>query len=81
MYVQIFAFCSSSISTGRSTLTAPLVSPSSLSGSNPRPLGAFTQVLTERPVAALQILLALGAIELTAGKQDYENKAPGELGR
>jgi len=37
--------------------------------------------LGERPVAALQIIAFLGLIELTAGKQDYENKAPGELGR
>ncbi|CAN0445228.1 unnamed protein product, partial [Phaeothamnion confervicola] len=48
--------------------------------SNPRPIGALIQVLTERPAAAIQILLAIGALELTAGAQDYENKAPGDLG-
>jgi hypothetical protein len=49
--------------------------------SNPRPIGALVQVLTERPIAAIQILLFLAGLELTAGAQDYENKAPGELGR
>ncbi len=48
--------------------------------SNPRPLGALSQVLTERPVAALQIVLFITGIELTAGKQD-PLKAPGQLGR
>jgi len=28
----------------------------------------------------IQILAAIGVIELTIGKQDYENKAPGEIG-
>jgi len=49
--------------------------------SNPRPIGALLQVLDQRPVAAIQILLAIGLLELTAGAQDYANKAPGDLGR
>ena len=48
--------------------------------SNPRPLGALNQLLAERPLAVLQIVLFITGIELTAGKQDPE-KAPGQLGR
>mmetsp|Transcript_2982 Transcript_2982/g.4527 ORF Transcript_2982/g.4527 Transcript_2982/m.4527 type:complete len:219 (-) Transcript_2982:46-702(-) len=48
--------------------------------SNPRPIGALLQVFAERPIAIWQIILAIGAIELSIGKQDYENKAPGDLG-
>lgn len=48
--------------------------------SNPHPLGALGQVFAERPVAFWQIFLTLGAIELTIGKQDTANKAPGDLG-
>jgi hypothetical protein len=32
------------------------------------------QVLSERPLAFWQIVIAIGAIELSVGKQDYENK-------
>lgn len=39
------------------------------------------QLLAERPLAIIQIVLAITALELTAGAQDYENKAPGEIGR
>ncbi|CAM9180924.1 unnamed protein product [Ascophyllum nodosum] len=39
------------------------------------------KALGELPLAAwVQILAFIAAIELTVGKQDYENKAPGELG-
>ena len=38
------------------------------------------QVLSERPLAAAQIIIAIGLLELTVGKQDYENRAPGDLG-
>ncbi|CAM9559314.1 unnamed protein product [Discosporangium mesarthrocarpum] len=39
------------------------------------------KALDALPFAAwVQILAAIAAIELTVGKQDYENKAPGELG-
>lgn len=39
------------------------------------------KALGELPFAAwVQILGAIAVIELTVGKQDYENKAPGELG-
>ena len=48
--------------------------------SNPRPLAALNQLLAERPLAVLQIVLFITGIELTAGKQDPE-KAPGQLGR
>ncbi|CEM27246.1 unnamed protein product [Vitrella brassicaformis CCMP3155] len=48
--------------------------------SEPRPLSALTKVLTERPWAAAQIVAAIAAIELGPGRQDYENKAPGDLG-
>ena len=48
--------------------------------SNPRPLGALGQLASERPLALLQIVLAITLLELTAGKQDPEN-APGQLGR
>ena len=48
--------------------------------SNPRPLAALSQVFAERPVAFWQIFLTLGAIELTIGKQDTANKAPGDIG-
>ncbi|KAG5189618.1 chlorophyll a/b-binding protein domain-containing protein [Tribonema minus] len=47
--------------------------------SNPRPLAALSQILAERPVAFWQIFLAVGAFELSIGKQDYENKAPGDI--
>jgi len=48
--------------------------------SNPRPLAALSQVFNERPVAFWQIFLTLGAIELTIGKQDTANRAPGDVG-
>ncbi len=48
--------------------------------SNPRPLAALSQVFAERPVAFWQIFLTLGAIELTIGKQDTANRAPGDVG-
>mmetsp|Transcript_20620 Transcript_20620/g.30522 ORF Transcript_20620/g.30522 Transcript_20620/m.30522 type:complete len:218 (+) Transcript_20620:125-778(+) len=48
---------------------------------NPRPIGALLQIIDERPFAAIQIILAIGLCELTAGKQDYAEKAPGDLGR
>jgi len=48
---------------------------------NPRPIGALLQVAQERPLALLQIIAFLGFLELGPGKQDYDNKAPGELGR
>eukprot|EP00903_Cladosiphon_okamuranus_P013174 g12287.t1 len=39
------------------------------------------KALGELPLAAwVQILGAIAVVELTVGKQDYENKAPGELG-
>ncbi|CAM9516434.1 unnamed protein product [Hapterophycus canaliculatus] len=39
------------------------------------------KALGELPLAAwVQILGAIAVVELTIGKQDYENKAPGELG-
>ncbi|CAM9252022.1 unnamed protein product [Laminaria digitata] len=39
------------------------------------------KALGELPFAAwVQILGAIAVVELTVGKQDYENKAPGELG-
>lgn len=39
------------------------------------------KALGELPFAAwVQILGAIAIVELTVGKQDYENKAPGELG-
>lgn len=46
---------------------------------NPRPLSALQQVYEQRPEAIWQIILALGFIEFTSGKQDPE-KAPGDLG-
>jgi hypothetical protein len=49
--------------------------------SNPRPLGALGQLLAERPLAIVQIVLAIAALELTAGAQDVENNAPGQIGR
>lgn len=49
--------------------------------SNPRPLGALNQLLAERPLAIVQIVLAIAALELTAGAQDVENNAPGQIGR
>jgi Chlorophyll A-B binding protein len=46
-------------------------------GKIPAGLAAIGQV----PAAGwLQIIAAIGIIELTVGKQDYENKGPGELG-
>ena len=48
--------------------------------SNPRPLGALAQIASERPLAILQIVLAITLLEVTAGAQDPE-KAPGALGR
>ena len=48
--------------------------------SNPRPLGALGQLLSERPFAVLQIVLAITFIEVTSGKQDPE-LAPGQIGR
>ena len=48
---------------------------------NPRPIGALLQVAQERPLALLQIVGFLAFIELGPGKQDYDNKARGELGR
>jgi hypothetical protein len=36
--------------------------------------GLLLQVLSERPLAFWQIVIAIGAIELSVGKQDYENK-------
>lgn len=47
---------------------------------NPRPLAALAQVFNDRPVAFWQIFLTLGAIELTIGKQDTANRAPGDVG-
>jgi len=47
---------------------------------NARPLAALSQIIDQRPLAFLQIVLFLTGIELTAGVQD-ESKAPGELGR
>ncbi|CAM9547973.1 unnamed protein product [Ectocarpus sp. 8 AP-2014] len=39
------------------------------------------KALGELPLAGwVQILAAIAVVELTVGKQDYENKAPGELG-
>ncbi|CAM9507144.1 unnamed protein product [Choristocarpus tenellus] len=44
-------------------------------------LPAGLKALGALPLAAwVQILAAIGIIELTVGKQDYENKAPGEFG-
>jgi len=48
--------------------------------SNPRPLAALAQISTQRPLAVLQIVLALVFIEVTSGKQDPE-LAPGQIGR
>jgi light-harvesting complex I chlorophyll a/b binding protein 1 len=48
--------------------------------SNPRPLAALGQIASQRPLAILQIVLALVFIEVTAGKQDAE-LAPGQIGR
>lgn len=46
-------------------------------GKIPAGLGAISQV----PAAGwLQIIAAIGIVELTVGKQDFENKAPGDLG-
>ncbi|KAG5193053.1 light harvesting complex protein [Tribonema minus] len=46
-------------------------------GKIPAGLGAISQV----PMAGwLQIIAAIGVVELTVGKQDFENKAPGDLG-
>ena len=46
---------------------------------NPRPLAALQQVYEQRPEAIWQIILALGFIEFTSGKQDPD-RAPGDLG-
>lgn len=48
--------------------------------SNPRPLAALGQIASQRPLAILQIVLALVFIEVTSGKQDPE-LAPGQIGR
>lgn len=45
---------------------------------NPRPLAALTQIYEQRPEAIWQIFLALGALEITAFKQE-EDRAPGDL--
>lgn len=46
---------------------------------NPRPLAALQQVYEQRPEAIWQIIVGLGVIELTSGKQK-EDRAPGDLG-
>jgi hypothetical protein len=48
--------------------------------SEAKPFAAISKVIAERPFALIQILAAIAWIELVAGKQDYENKAPGDLG-
>jgi light-harvesting complex I chlorophyll a/b binding protein 1 len=45
---------------------------------NPRPLAALSQILDQRPLAAIQIFLVIGALELTVFRQD-SNDAPGQL--
>lgn len=46
---------------------------------NPRPLAALQQVYEQRPEAIWQIIVGLGVIEFTSGKQK-EDRAPGDLG-
>lgn len=46
---------------------------------NSRPLGALADVFSKRPAAFWQIFLFLGALELSVGRQDSENKAPGDI--
>jgi light-harvesting complex I chlorophyll a/b binding protein 1 len=47
---------------------------------NPRPIAALQQVWAERPLAVIQIALAVTLLEVTAGAQD-PSKAPGDIGR
>jgi hypothetical protein len=42
--------------------------------SNNRPIGALLDVIDKRPAAFWQIIVAIGLIELTFGKQDTVNK-------
>ncbi|EWM28183.1 light harvesting complex protein [Nannochloropsis gaditana] len=46
--------------------------------SNPRPLAALQQVYEQRPEAIWQIIVGLGVIEFTGGRQK-EDRAPGDL--
>eukprot|EP00752_Nemacystus_decipiens_P013450 g11912.t1 len=45
-----------------------------------RPLAVLKGLLSSEPKSALIFLLVTGAVELTIGKQDYVDRAPGELG-
>lgn len=45
---------------------------------NPRPLAALAQVWEQRPLAAIQIALVVGALELSVFRQDSQD-APGQL--
>jgi hypothetical protein len=42
--------------------------------SNNRPIGALLDVIEKRPAAFWQIIIAIGLVELTFGKQDTVNK-------
>ncbi len=46
---------------------------------NARPLAALQQVYEQRPEAIWQIIVGLGVIEATSGRQDPD-RAPGDLG-
>lgn len=48
--------------------------------SNPKGIDALYQVGTERPLALIQILLAIGAVETVSLIKENEDAAPGDLG-
>ncbi|CAM9388207.1 unnamed protein product [Choristocarpus tenellus] len=48
--------------------------------SNPLPLAAFIDIWKEAAPAVMLVLVLIGVLELTVGKQDYVDMAPGELG-